>query len=101
MSRLAVLATVYGLLWCPGDLAAQNLVITNARIIIGTGSVIERGSIVVRGRIASVAAGDLGTLESGKLADIAPVDGDPLDLIYNLLNVKVVVKGGTVVVDKR
>jgi imidazolonepropionase-like amidohydrolase len=44
---------------------------------------------------------DLGTLEAGKLADIVLVDGDPLDLIYNLLNVKVVVKGGTVVVDKR
>ena len=34
-------------------------------------------------------------------ADIVLVDGDPLDLIYNLLNVKVVVKGGTVVVDRR
>ena len=31
---------------------------------------------------------DLGTLESGKLAAIVLVDGDPLDLIYNLLNVK-------------
>jgi imidazolonepropionase-like amidohydrolase len=44
---------------------------------------------------------DLGTLEAGKLADIVLVTGDPLDLIYNLLNVKVVVKDGTVVVDKR
>jgi imidazolonepropionase-like amidohydrolase len=44
---------------------------------------------------------DLGTLEAGKLADIVLVGGDPLDLIYNLLNVKVVVKDGTVVVDKR
>jgi imidazolonepropionase-like amidohydrolase len=44
---------------------------------------------------------DLGTLEAGKLADITMVEGDPLDLIYNLLNVKVVVKGGVVVVDKR
>jgi imidazolonepropionase-like amidohydrolase len=44
---------------------------------------------------------DLGTLEAGKLADIVLVSGDPLDLIYNLLNVKVVVKDGTVVVDKR
>ncbi len=43
---------------------------------------------------------DLGTLEVGKLADIVIVDGDPLDLIYNILNVKVVVKGGTVVVNK-
>lgn len=44
---------------------------------------------------------DLGALEAGKLADIVLVSGDPLDLIYNLLNVRVVVKGGTIVVDKR
>jgi imidazolonepropionase-like amidohydrolase len=44
---------------------------------------------------------DLGTLEAGKIADIVLVTGDPLDLIHNLLNVKVVVKDGTVVVDKR
>ena len=38
--------------------AAQDLVITNARVIVGNGQVIERGSIVIRGgRIASVAAG--------------------------------------------
>ena len=38
--------------------AAQDLVITNARIIVGTGATIDRGSIVVRnGRIVSVAAG--------------------------------------------
>ena len=36
---------------------AQNLTITNARIIDGTGKVIERGAIVVRdGKIASVSA---------------------------------------------
>jgi imidazolonepropionase-like amidohydrolase len=41
-----------------GHLAAQDLVITNARIIVGNGSVIDQGSIVIRGgRIASVAAG--------------------------------------------
>ena len=38
--------------------SAQNLVITNARIIVGNGQVIEAGAIVVRnGRIASVGAG--------------------------------------------
>ena len=38
--------------------AAQNLVITNARIIIGNGQVIERGSLVAQnGRIASVGSG--------------------------------------------
>jgi imidazolonepropionase-like amidohydrolase len=38
--------------------SAQDLAITNARIIVGTGQVIEQGTIVVKGgRIASVAAG--------------------------------------------
>jgi imidazolonepropionase-like amidohydrolase len=37
---------------------AQELTITNARIVVGNGQVIDNGSIVVRGgRIASVAAG--------------------------------------------
>src|ERR1041385_1278334 len=36
---------------------AQNLTITNARILDGTGRVIERGAVVVRdGKIASVSA---------------------------------------------
>ena len=38
--------------------AAQNLIITNARILDGKGGVIERGSVVVRdGKIASVGGG--------------------------------------------
>jgi len=37
-------------------LAAQDLTITNARIVVGNGTVIEKGSIVVRGgKIESVA----------------------------------------------
>jgi imidazolonepropionase-like amidohydrolase len=43
----------------------------------------------------------LGTLEAGKLADIVLLDGDPLEGYWNWLKVKAVVKGGTVVVDKR
>jgi len=39
-------------------LAAQDLTITNARIVVGNGTVIEKGSIVVRGgKIESVNAG--------------------------------------------
>src|SRR5688572_15014075 len=39
-------------------LSAQDVTITNARIIVANGTVIERGSIVVRGgKIAAVAAG--------------------------------------------
>ena len=44
---------------------------------------------------------DLGTLETGKLAEIVLLDGNPLDGYWNLLNVRVVIKGGDVVVDKR
>src|SRR6266699_3231340 len=43
----------------------------------------------------------LGTLESGKLADLILLDGDPLEGYWNWLKTKVVVKGGVVVVDKR
>src|SRR5580700_7416557 len=40
------------------SLSAQDLTITNARIIVANGTVIERGSIVVRaGKIVSVAPG--------------------------------------------
>jgi imidazolonepropionase-like amidohydrolase len=54
---LVVLCSVGTILWA-GPLAAQDLAITNARIIVGTGQVIEQGTIVVKGgRIASVAAG--------------------------------------------
>ena len=42
-----------------GTAAAQNLVISNARIIVGDGQVIEKGAVVVKdGRIASVGPGD-------------------------------------------
>jgi enamidase len=41
----------------PSRVVAQDLVISNARIIVGNGSVIESGTVVVRnGRIASVGA---------------------------------------------
>jgi imidazolonepropionase-like amidohydrolase len=55
---LATWLAVLGVLHASGDVSAQDLVLTNARIIVGTGEVIERGSIVVRsGRIESVAEG--------------------------------------------
>src|ERR1041384_7902758 len=41
-----------------GTAAAQDVAITNARIIVGTGQVIDSGTIIVRGgKIASVAPG--------------------------------------------
>ena len=56
-----VLFALMAFLWslaAERHLSAQDLAITNARIIVGNGTVIERGSIVVRGgRFVSVSAG--------------------------------------------
>jgi imidazolonepropionase-like amidohydrolase len=56
MGRRATVVAV--LLVATADLAAQDLVITNARVIVGNGTEIDAGSAVVRGgRIVSVARG--------------------------------------------
>jgi imidazolonepropionase-like amidohydrolase len=44
---------------------------------------------------------ELGTLEPGKLADVILLDGNPLNGYWNMLNTKLVLKGGVIVVDKR
>jgi len=44
---------------------------------------------------------DLGTLEKGKLADIVLLDGNPLAGYWNMLNAKIVIKGGVIMVEKR
>ncbi len=60
MKRLATVAaaSLATVLTTAGAASAQNLVISNARIIVGDGKVIEKGSLVVKdGKIASVTAG--------------------------------------------
>jgi imidazolonepropionase-like amidohydrolase len=66
--RSLCLASVLGL-FAAADAAAQDLVITNARILVGNGQVIDRGSLTVRaGRIATVAAG-VATVPGVKVID--------------------------------
>ncbi len=69
--RLAKLASLFtaaffAIFGTAQESLAQNLVITNARIIVGNGQVIERGSILVRdGRIAAVASGESSAAPAG------------------------------------
>ncbi|MEO8099512.1 MAG: amidohydrolase family protein [Acidobacteriota bacterium] len=58
MIRNLFVITACLVLGAAASLSAQDLTITNARIVAGNGTVIERGSIVVRaGKISSVQAG--------------------------------------------
>ena len=58
MKKYTFIALVCLLIAQVGPAYAQDVTITNARIVVGNGTVIERGSIVVRGgKIVSVAAG--------------------------------------------
>jgi imidazolonepropionase-like amidohydrolase len=42
-----------------------------------------------------------GTIETGKQADLVMVDGDPLKDIFAVLDVRLVVKGGKILSDRR
>src|SRR2546427_13158470 len=83
MKKLVLFASM-ALLWSLGAeryLSAQDLVITNARIIVGNGTVIERGSIVIRGgRLASVAAGN------GNASAVQGLDGDGMNAMPGVIH---------------
>jgi len=81
----------------PKDSLAQEL--RGLRLVFSTQDVIKiltRNAASVIGR-----SKDIGTLESGKLADLVVIDGDPLGNIEDLFKVKAVIKDGQIVVDKR
>jgi len=77
MKRHTLMLLVCLMFFGLGSLWAQDLTITNARIIVANGTVIERGSIVVRGgKIASVAAGTP-TTTSGQVIDAKGMSAMP------------------------
>jgi imidazolonepropionase-like amidohydrolase len=62
---------VLSALWSPQAVFAQDVVITNARILDGTGRVIDRGSVVISsGKIVSVSAGTEVTPGRARVIDV-------------------------------
>jgi imidazolonepropionase-like amidohydrolase len=81
----------------PKDSLAHEL--RPLRLVFSRKDIIQ---IMTRNAAATIGRSkDLGTLEPGKLADIVILDGNPLADIDDLLKVKVVIKGGKIVADKR
>jgi imidazolonepropionase-like amidohydrolase len=77
MRRPAIAIFVCLLLGALAPLWAQDITITNARIVVANGSVIEKGSIVVRGgKIVSVAEGAPSAI-SGKTIDAKGMSAMP------------------------
>ncbi len=71
---------------------ALNRVLSNEEVI----ATLTRNAAVFLGL-----GNQVGTLESGKIADIILIDGDPLADISDLENVEVVIQRGRIVVDNR
>ncbi len=98
---VAEAGTVYGYgtdtTWLPRESLALEL-----RPLALTFSPKDIVSILTRNAAVAVRKdGELGTIEAGKLADMVVLDGDPLADVQNLLKVRMVIKGGEVVVEKR
>jgi len=83
--------------WPPRETLADEL-----RALQLTFSPKDIVTILTKNAAISAITGDqLGTLEPGKLGDAVILDGDPLANVTHLLNVRMVIKGGEIVVDKR
>lgn len=81
----------------PKDSLAQEL--RALRVVFSAADIVK---IMTRNAAATIGRDkDLGTIEAGKLADLVVLDGDPLARIESVLNVRMVIKGGVVVVDRR
>ena len=74
------------------EIRALSRVLSNEQII---------QSLTANAALAVGLAGEIGTLEPGKAADIILVDGDPMENIEDLAKVRLVIQGGIVTVDRR
>jgi imidazolonepropionase-like amidohydrolase len=82
--------------WAPKESLADEL-----RALSLVFSPRDISKIMGQGAARSTLRQDIGTLESGKVADIVMIDGNPLTRITDLLNVVVTVKSGRIVSDTR
>ena len=70
-----------------GSASAQNLVINNARIIVGPGQTIEKGSVVVKdGRIASVTPGATAPSKAAPPKGVTVINGEGMTLIAGYMD---------------
>jgi imidazolonepropionase-like amidohydrolase len=89
LARVAVAVAASSCLIPPAEVRAQDLTIINARIIDGTGQVIERGSIVITaGRITSVTAHDAsaGTAANEPGSGTADIDANGMTVMPGLID---------------
>ena len=85
-------------------LEGREAVVTGGGAGIGRATVelfVEHGATVHVAENDPDLVDDLGTLEPGKLADIVLFAGDPMEGFWNMLDARIVLKGGVIVVDKR
>lgn len=91
--------TMMPVLW-PGENALE------LELLVKFGGLSPMEAIVAATKTNSEAIGrkkDLGTIETGKLADLIVVEGDPLKdikLLQKLENIKIVMKGGEIMVNR-
>ncbi len=84
MRFIAIVSALFVTGLAATTVSAQNLVISNARIIVGDGQVIEKGSVVVKdGKIASVAAG----APSGAASGSTKINGAGMTVIAGFIDV--------------
>ena len=84
MRFIAIVSALFVTGLAATTVSAQNLVISNARIVVGDGQVIEKGSVVVKdGKIASVAAG----APSGAASGSTKINGAGMTVIAGFIDV--------------